>query len=221
MKKTIALLLSIVMVLSLCACGKNNNFVNDRNEIIGELKDYTNSSIALGNEYFKIAAVTGTADLFPFINKVLNLTDDVNTYLANFVNLAGGAAGNERAKWDGYVDALFGTSLRAAQKQNRAAVDEQMIKAYGYLLEYKETLIKLYADVGEPSETIPNSIKTFKNNYGEKHPVEVEHIVNFYLVASEFADKMLSPKGTLNDISNDITNYTQEINQILKVIELE
>ena len=213
MKKLLAWILMAIMCVSLCACGETDNYESDKKAIMTKMIELNDSSVALGGEYLRVGAVTGEQDLLRYI-KIVTSIEDMQGYLDYIANV------DDRKELEEYTDALFSTSLRAAQRQNRDAVNKQERKAIEKFKEYAEVYNKLYDNVYDPYSVLQSDIKDFKAKYEDKHRGSVELVVEYYLICSDLAELVLEPSGTLLELSDDIETFQKDFELLERKIEL-
>lgn len=87
--------------------------------------------------------------------------------------------------------------------------------------------IKQYSDTfNTNTEAITNyissvkeDVKKFKDNYSKEHNDAAEAFVEWYKTSELYAEMAVSPTGSLNSYSSDMSNYKDELNKNINDIE--
>lgn len=102
--------------------------------------------------------------------------------------------------YDHLVDA-FGTS------------DRDKIKQYSDTFNTNTEAITNYIS------SVKEDVKKFKDNYSKEHGDAAEAFVEWYKTSELYAEMAVSPTGSLNSYSSDMSNYKDELNKNINDIE--
>ena len=212
MKRAISLLLALVMILSLCACGGDNGAAQkkeqeklDRQEIfdmlieINSISDYCSDAILLmwNNTVHSEVDAANFSTCYSAV-RVLNL--DISK--AEYDDLMG----------QNVYATIWGAALAIApdkvtgsnHNQMSDEAQEEVIDLCYYYNSETERMNNLLDDVLE-------LIKTYKENYADDYDEEYSLIYDWYIDSKTYVDFASSPTGSYATYSSQQSDYQATI----------
>lgn len=248
MKKTISLILVLIMCLSLCACGKSEE-VKAAEELIATIGEITlDNTDAINNARDAFSALSDEEkekvenaevlydSMFTSIAlrcKAMNTGSDL---VADSVIEVWGNVGGE-GFWTWYDTILkFKDESRADIDYsedflvfNMPAYALGMIDSSFEDLSEEQVeeigtacvnLAKTYFGIIGLDEAVKQDIIVFKDLFGDTHTDECEFLREWYLASSTFVEFATNPSGNRNDYTSDLAEYNSNVLKFQKEADL-
>ena len=227
MKKTLALLLSVMMVLSLCACGNKKEeqeslFRGEYNALVDRLTKMNESCDHVTSMVYTIWDNVGASDFLSAYDTLRLLENEEAVELCK-------AAISEDPSYDPNDWKLFPADVGMALD---SSIDrEDPLAQLRYIQDVKEDEEKCNAILSicyefnghfnlmlSENETLGADIKALREKYPDLHTDQITTLNEWFIESSLYAEFAAEPSGTLNSYSSDITDYQETMSRFQKTV---
>ena len=227
MKKIISVVCSFLLVFTCSGCGNSKQFEADYTELFNEVDEVTKLADTMsptiltlwdqvGPEY-----LTGVLSLIVTAENAEDLENPVfsNTKYPQF-RFSENVTFNGDNHIDNYYDLLavamgYGNSYRTFGA-GTAIPHDQTIKMFETFEPYRTAYAALSAKTAE----LESKMKEFRSQYREKYSEEVGYLYDYCSEALSYANAVLSPSGSYNTFTSDISNYQSELEKLRRDADL-
>lgn len=212
MKRIMCVLLAVVMLVSLCACGsKDDGFETEHSNIIEQIEKLNEDTSYVASVIYTTWSNVGVSDFNTFFGALCSITEGTTLDTVKSTRLGAAACCIDPNKY--YDDSLENNwNLRNAV--DALSADESEAQR---ILDACIEFTTLYNSLEAQDSTVGSSVKTFETTFSEKHSEETDNISDWYLESSMYVAFVLEPSGSLIEFGNKMEEYEEAFTRFSKV----
>lgn len=225
LKRFWALLLSLVIILSFCACGNLNKeskstdqFQTDLQTLINEITFVNICCDDITSTVYEIWSNTSTDKVITILQATL-LFDDAEKTPSEYADILPFDRGD--------IDILLYMVATALKPDVLDVYQSSGLPNGKFLGDGEQETIELcaqictsYNNISDGIEHISERIKVFKDTYSDLHEEEVTLMNEWYLESSLYADFSKTPSGTKRTYTDTVNEYQNNLNRYRKTAEM-
>ena len=211
MKKTISLILVLVLCLSLCACGGSDGFDAEYTALIQRISALNEDTRQITNVVYSTWRNVGVSDFNTFFGALRSLPEGKTLDDVKYTSLGAAACCLFPSQyWDDDTDTAWNLRNAVDALQADSAKAQKVLDA---AIEFN----KLYNSLSAEDAALSADFKAFRDQFEDKHADEVKNLREWVLESSMFVECALKPSGSLIEYGSSITAYEENLTRFSKI----